>query len=191
MDKEQRDELIELAQAARGEHWCLHPNGTSVWTGEEYEPNPNHGAPQYVVCRAPLPFNDPEPRRMEFIANCSPAVILELLEFYGLSDTRIERGPEDSDEVCSVCGISTTEGHTHFECFTQGHRMGALDENIDLTSKLCEALGVQHNGYFDEALARAKLLREDAQILAELIEPIGLTERQMQALLRAQGMPTE
>lgn len=35
------------------------------------------------------------------------------------------------------------------------------------------------------------LLREDARILADLIEPIGLTERQMQALLRAQGCPTE
>lgn len=189
MDKEQRDELLDLAHATRDERWCLHPNGTSVWTGEEYEPDPNRGAPQYLVCQAALPLNEEDVHRMEFIAACNPNALIELLEFYGLSDTKIERGLEDSDEVCSVCGLATTEGHTHFECFTQGHRMGALDENIDLTGKLCQALGADHSGYFDEAIAKVALLREDAHLLAELVEPIGLTDRQREAIERILRIP--
>lgn len=189
MDKADRDELLDLAHAAHSERWCLHPNGTSVWTGEEYDPNTDK---QAVVCHVPLPLGETEVRRMEFIAACNPHALIELLEFYGLSDTEIERGPEDNDEVCSACGLATTGGHTHFECFTQGHRVGAMDENIDCAGKLCDALCIPNAGsFFDDVVERAALLREDARILAELIEPIGLTERQMQALIRAQGIPPE
>jgi hypothetical protein len=157
MDKPERDALEELAQAAHSERWCLHPNGTSVWTGEEYQPDPNVGAPQYMVCRQVNPLDEIEVRRMEFIATCNPHAVLELLEFYGLSDTRLERGLEDNDEVCEACGFATTEGHTHAECFANGKSVGELDEYLDCASKLAEALGIEYHGEpFDEVLKCVK-----------------------------------
>ncbi len=155
MDKPERDAIEELAQAAQSEHWCLHPNGTSVWTGEEYTPELDHR--QHVVCQAPLPFAEGEVRRMEFIAGCSPAVVLDLLEFYGLSDTHLELGVADPDEICNVCGHETTEGHTHQVCFEHGKGAGALDENFDCAGKLAEALGIEYHGEsFDEVLKCVK-----------------------------------
>lgn len=169
MDKSERDELEAAAKEAHGEQWCLHPNGTSVWTGDEYEPDPNAGAPQYVVCQAPLPFNETEVRRMEFIATCSPAAVLDLLEFYGLSDTRLERGQEDSDEVCVSCGYATTEGHTHAECFANGKSDGAHEENLRLAASLSAVLGREPKGYFDESLKQVAQLRADAYALADAV----------------------
>ncbi len=169
MDKEQRDELLALAQAALSEIWCLHPNGTSVWTGEEY--TGQLVAHQHPVCNAVLPLDEIEVRRMEFIAGCNPNALIELLEFYGLSDTKLERGPEDNDEVCVTCGHATTEGHTHQECFKRGKTEGATDENIDCANRLCEALGSKHRGFFDNALLQqVAQLRQDAQLLAAALE---------------------
>jgi len=105
--------LEVLAHEAGAENWCLHPNGTSAWVGDEYDTEGRNE--QAVVCQAPPPFEEPVVLRMEFIAACSPAAVLELLE---------------------------------------------------------EMAG----------------MREDAQLLAELVEPIGLTDRQREALDRALGI---
>lgn len=169
MNKQERSEIEEAAKAAHGERWCLHPNGTSVWTGEEYQPDPNVGAPQYMVCKQVNPLDEAELRRMEFIAACSPAAVLDLLEFYGLSDTRIERGPEDNDEVCVVCGYATTEGHTHAQCFANGKSDGAHEENLRLAASLSVILGCEPMGYFDESLKQAAQLRADAITLTRAL----------------------
>lgn len=168
MDKQERNEIEEAANAAHGERWCLHPNSTSVWTGEEYDTEGK--SDQTMVCKVPsVALQEPDVRRMEFIAACSPAAVLDLLEFYGLSDTRIERGPEDNDEVCVVCGYATTEGHTHAQCFANGKSDGAHEENLRLAASLSVILGCEPMGYFDESLKQAAQLRADAVTLTRAL----------------------
>ncbi len=148
MDKSERDELEAAARAALSEQWCLHPNGTSVWTGEEYQID----APQFMVCKV-YPIGEIEVRRMEFIATCNPHAVLELLEFYGLSDTVLEKGVECDAELCAVCYGPTTEGHTHADCFAYGKEAGMSEENIACAVKLAEALGIEYHGEpFDEVI---------------------------------------
>lgn len=170
MDKTERDELEAAAIAALGERWCVHPNGTSVWTGKKYDTEDN--ASQSMVCNFGYPMASiPEisVRRLDFIATCSPAAVLDLLEFYGLSDTRLEHGPEDNDEICTACGAATTAGHTHAECYAQGKSDGALDENLRLAAGLSVILGKEPEGYFDESLKQAAQLRSDAHTLARAL----------------------
>jgi len=92
------DELESLARAAGGDPWCLHPNGTSVWTGEEYtgELVPD----QHFVCSGG-PVDDSTVDRLSFIAALSPEVVLELIER--------ARGKKTIDQLIDASSLGTPE----------------------------------------------------------------------------------
>ena len=172
MEKTERDDLEALARDAGAEPWCLHPNGTSVWTGDEYDTEGKRE--QHKVCSlGPGAFGAGDCERLEFIAAVNHAVVLELLEFYGLSDVVSGGSLEDPDEICAVCGSATDTGHTHEECFKHGTRTGALDAEIDDTRELAEVLGVEYQGHmFGEMLQLVEQLRADATVLARALENV-------------------
>jgi len=156
MEKSERDDLEALARDAASGPWCLHPNGSSVWQGDEYDSE--GGAPQALVAQVTLDKFGVE--NAAFIAAANPARVIELLEYYGLSEVRDDHGPEDSDEVCVTCGYAASGGHTHDECFKNGKDTGALDENIHCAELLCEVLGFEYEGEsFVQVCERVEQLR--------------------------------
>jgi len=54
-------------------------------------------------------------------------------------------GGGDYTSNCDVCGAET-EGHDPAACFEEGKRVGALDQDIERTVQLAEALGFEYTG---------------------------------------------
>ena len=70
------DELEQLALDTEDTVWCAHPNGTSVWTGEEY--TGELVADQHMVCSGGV-IDGRTVDRIHFIAALGPSVVLELI----------------------------------------------------------------------------------------------------------------
>ena len=70
------DALEDAARQLPAEPWCVHPNGSSVWTGNEYDSS-GIGKTE-MVCKAGG-WEEDHLARMEFIAAFSPKVVLELI----------------------------------------------------------------------------------------------------------------
>ncbi len=80
-----------------------------------------------------------------------------------LAPTVYERGLEDGEDHCAVCGATfdgsavggdDSEGwHTHKQCFEEGKNVGALDENLECAQKLSERIGCEMD-YFHSVLER-------------------------------------
>jgi hypothetical protein len=72
-----------------------------------------------------------------------------------LSPTTYKQAMEDGADYCDGCGaVVEEEPHTHADCYQQGRSDGALDENIECSTKLAEHIGSNLHGYFSETLAR-------------------------------------
>lgn len=93
------EELRRLeAEATRGP-WCVHPNGTSVWRGEEYDSSgtlPDHG----MVIRGPLPASVEDGYRsfcdLDFVAavrNVAPELLAAAEEANRLRELLAEARP--------------------------------------------------------------------------------------------------
>ncbi len=69
------DELESLARDV-GEHetWCLHPNGYSVWTGDEWEASKVN---QEMIARSGTMTDEMSVKRMMLVAELSPKAVLE------------------------------------------------------------------------------------------------------------------
>lgn len=166
MEKSERDDLEALARDAASGPWCLHPNGSSVWQGDEYD---SEGAvPQALVAQVTLDKFGVE--NAAFIAAANPSAVLELLGGYGISETHPDEG-EDGEEVCDVCGYIAPSGHTHATCFSRGKDTGAIDENTRCAELLSEVLGIEYNGEsFTSACEHVVRLLGDALLLAKAHE---------------------
>lgn len=168
MEKSELDDLEALARDASRGPWCLHPNGSSVWQGDEYDSEGTE--PQALVANVPL--DESGVSNAAFIAAASPDVVLGLLElsWRELTVTRFLHGAE-SDQWCTVCGAATPHGHTHAECFTEGKIASAIDENTRCAELLSEVLGIEYNGEsFTSACEHVVRLLGDALLLAKAHE---------------------
>ncbi len=71
------DELEDLAlDVDEAETWCLHPNGYSVWTDDEWEASK---VDQEMVARSGTMTDEVSVKRMMLIAALSPKAVLELI----------------------------------------------------------------------------------------------------------------
>ncbi len=166
------DELASLARdVGEDETWCLHPNGYSVWTGDQWDAS---NIEQEMIARSGVMTDEISVKRMMLVAGLHPKVVLELTErARGLSDTKIVYGPEDNDEVCVACELPTTGGHAHVECYAAGKSDGRLEENIDCSQELAQVFGVDCTGDFNGTLILA--VQKYQHFLEKIVAPGSFT----------------